>query len=65
MAGGFEYPTTRQYGPGSRVTWAWNMDITFGEAWYRDPEDQQVKYAWTSSGEFIGEVIPESPAMTA
>jgi hypothetical protein len=41
------------------------MDITFGEAWYRDPEDQQVKYAWTSSGEFIGEVIPESPAMTA
>lgn len=49
------YPTTRtHYRKGMRVAWEWNMALVWNEAWYRDPDTDEVKKAWDSSGEFIG-----------
>jgi len=52
------YPTTRDdYRKGSRVAWEWSDAKTFGEAWYRDPDSGDARYAWTSSMEFVGRDI--------
>jgi hypothetical protein len=49
------YPTTRtDYVKGQLVAWEWNMGRKFGESWYRDPDTATIKYAWTSSAEFVG-----------
>jgi hypothetical protein len=49
------YPTTRtHFQKGKRVAWEWSMGRTWGPAWYRDPETNDVKQAWISSAEFIG-----------
>jgi hypothetical protein len=56
------YPTTRtDYKPGDVVTWEWALDRIVEESWYRDPEDGAVKYAWTSSGLFVGRPIINPP----
>ena len=49
------HPTTKQdYSKGQLVAWQWNMNRVFGECWYRDPDTSAIKYAWTSSAEFVG-----------
>lgn len=49
------FPTTKTYyRKGMRVSWEWASEHRFGEAWYRDPDTGEVKYAWTSSFEFVG-----------
>ena len=49
------FPTTlNHYRPGMRLTWEWNMDRSWGDAWYRDPTDGEIKLAWNSSAEFVG-----------
>lgn len=49
------FPTTRtHFRAGTTVAWEWSAENRFGEAWYRDDETNQPRYAWTSSMEFIG-----------
>jgi len=49
------YPTTKtDYEKGKRVAWEWSDRHRFGEAWYKDPDTGETKYAWTSSMEFVG-----------
>ncbi len=49
------YPTTKtHFEKGKCVAWEWSLDPTFGESWYRDPDTQEIKYAWTSSATFVG-----------
>jgi hypothetical protein len=57
------YPTRRAYNQGERVGWQWSFDQIWGEAYWRDPfEDGQVKLAWSSSAEFVGERLIGQPA---
>lgn len=54
------YPTTKDwFVPGMLVSWDWDLSHTWGAAWYRDPEDGQVKEAGGSAGEFVGRVLAE------
>lgn len=49
------FPTTRtDYEKGERLTWKWDLSRGFGEAWYRDPNTNEIKKAWDSSALFIG-----------
>ena len=49
------FPTTRtHFQKGKQVAWEWNLQKTWPEAWYRDPDTGAVKQAWVSSAEFIG-----------
>ena len=49
------YPSTRTYFKrGKRVSWEWNLAKTWPDAWYRDPDSNEVKLAWNSAGEFVG-----------
>jgi hypothetical protein len=49
------FPTTRdQYEKGMRVSWTWNGSRQWGDTWYRDPESHEIRYAWSSSVEFVG-----------
>ena len=48
------YPTTRDhYVVGRDVSWKWGTE-QWGEAWYRDPATDEIRYAWTGSLEFVG-----------
>lgn len=38
-----------------------NLANIWGETWYIDPEDNEIKYAWQSSAEFIGEQTDNIP----
>lgn len=44
---------------GKQVSWEWNMSLTIGPAWYRDPMTGESKQAWLSSAEFIGRHLDE------
>jgi hypothetical protein len=49
------FPTTRtHFQKGKRVAWDWNMQKTWHDTWYRDPDSGTVKKAWIQSAEFIG-----------
>jgi hypothetical protein len=49
------YPTTRShYLVGKRVAWEWDLRTGFPESWYRNPDNGQVEYGWTSSADFVG-----------
>jgi hypothetical protein len=49
------FPTTRNdYLPGQILSWEWDMTHVYEESWYRDPDDGEMKYGWTSSAEFVG-----------
>ena len=53
------FPTTRtDYEKGKQVSWEWGPR-QWGESWYRDPGTGEVKYAWTSSLEFVGRQLDE------
>ena len=54
------FPTTRDHHrEGERVAWDWNMNETWPESWYRNPDTGRIEYAWTLSAEFIGTRLAE------
>jgi len=54
------FPTTlSNYRKGERVAWEWNLQKHFEESWYRDPDTQEIKYAWGASLEFVGRHLVE------
>ena len=56
------YPIGREMpGPGEVVTWEWNMDQIYPEAWYQEPDSGVLKYGWTQSAEFAGHPVHRSP----
>lgn len=49
------FPSRRtHFEPGKRVSWEWNVEKVWPQAWYRDPTTKETKEAWTSSAEFTG-----------
>lgn len=49
------YPTTRDhFREGEPVSWEWNTNKIYGEAWLPDPLTGQMVYGWTESAEFVG-----------
>lgn len=54
------YPTTRtHFEKGRKVAWEWSHENTWSDAWYRDPESNEIKLAWNSSMEFVGQHLDE------
>lgn len=54
------YATTKKdYKEGQILSWEWNMNNSWGEAWYRDPLSDDIKVAWSSTGEFVGRPLKE------
>jgi len=54
------FPTTRtHFEKGRKVAWEWSHENTWSDAWYRDPESNEIKLAWNSSMEFIGRNLDE------
>lgn len=54
------YPTTRtHFTRGMPVSWHWNMVNIYGEIWYRDPNTDEVRQAFSSAAEFTGRDLRE------
>lgn len=54
------FPTTRtHFDKGRAVAWEWNLDLTWGETWYRDPDTGEIRHGWSTAGEFIGRNLDE------
>jgi len=54
------FPTTRtHFEKGRKVAWEWSHENTWSDAWYRDPESNEIKLAWNSSMEFVGRHLDE------
>ena len=54
------FPSTRtHYRVGHRVSWEWDTTNVWGNAWYRDPDTNQVTKAWDQAGEFVGRHLHE------
>lgn len=54
------FPTTRtHFQKGKRVAWEWSSELTWGPAWYKDPDTHEIKKAWDSAAEFIGQHLDE------
>jgi hypothetical protein len=53
------FPTRQEnYQPGQALSWEWG-DRSYGETWYRDPRDNEIKYGWTTSLEFRGRPLDD------
>lgn len=49
------FPTTRlHFQEGKAVAWEWNLERSFGAAWFRDPDSGEVTQAWGGALEFVG-----------
>lgn len=49
------FPTTRSYfAKGQRVSWEWDFNHRWAEAWYVNPDDGSRILAWNWSSEFAG-----------
>jgi hypothetical protein len=54
------FPTTRtHFEKGKKVAWEWSNENTWSDAWYKDPETNEIKLAWNSSMEFVGRHLDE------
>lgn len=54
------FPTMKtHFQKGKRVGWEWDNSTVWGDAWYRDPETDEIKLAWNSSFEFVGRDLEE------
>jgi hypothetical protein len=54
------FPTTRtHFEKGRKVAWEWSHENSWSDAWYRDPESNEIKLAWNSSMEFVGRHLDE------
>jgi hypothetical protein len=61
LAGYQIFPTTcTHFKLGMRVAWEWNLNSTWGETWYRDPDTNEIRYSWSSSAEFVGSSLDQS-----
>jgi hypothetical protein len=49
------FPTTnRDYKVGEQLSWEWELNRAYGQAWYRDPTGGKPTKAWDQSMEFAG-----------
>jgi hypothetical protein len=49
------YATTKtHFQKGKQVAWEWNTGRAWKEAWYRDPDSEEIRSAWSGSAEFVG-----------
>jgi len=54
------FPTTKtHFQKGRRVAWEWSNEHRWGDAWYKDPDTNEIKLAWNSSMEFVGRNLDE------
>ncbi len=54
------FPSTKtHFKKGTRVSWEWSFEKRWKDAWYRDPDSNEIKPAWSSSAEFIGRNLEE------
>lgn len=54
------FPTTKShFQKGKRVAWEWSFENTWGPAWFKDPDTNEIKVAWSSSAEFVGRHLDE------
>ncbi len=54
------FPSTKtHFRKGKRVASEWSFEKTWSDAWYRDPDTNQVRKAWRSSAEFVGRNLDE------
>jgi len=54
------FPSTRtHFIKGKRVALDWSRENTWWDAWYRDPDTDEIKLAWNSSSEFVGRHLDE------
>jgi hypothetical protein len=54
------FPTTKtHFKKARRVAWEWSNEHIWGETWYRDPDTNEIKIAWSSSMEFVGRHLDE------
>jgi hypothetical protein len=54
------FPTMQSdFQKGKTVAWEWNMQKTWGKAWYRDPDTEIIERGWDSSAEFTGRHLDE------
>src|ERR1039457_186867 len=55
------HPSPRQYQVGESLSWEWDYENTrgWGDTWYRDPNTQEIKHAWSDAMEFIGRPIDQ------
>jgi hypothetical protein len=53
------FPTRQTYVVGQMVTWEWDDTHAWPESWYRNPDTNQIEYAWSSSIEFAGRPLEE------
>ena len=54
------FPTTRtHFRKGKQVAWEWNMQKVWPAAWYRDPDNGEIKHGWDSAAEFTGRPLDE------
>lgn len=52
------FPTTKtHFSIGMQVSWEWGRTNKWGQAYYKDPADGNIKNAWNGSMEFIGRDI--------
>ncbi len=48
------FPTTRPMRVGSFVSWEWDGSKSWGRTWFRNPDNNEINTAWSSSAEFVG-----------
>lgn len=54
------FPTTQtHFEKGRKVAWEWNYENCWPDAWYRDPETAEIKFAWNRALEFTGRNLDE------
>jgi hypothetical protein len=54
------HPTTKtHFKKGQQVAWEWEGHNSWGDTWYRDPDTNQIKHAWSESTEFVGRNLDE------
>lgn len=54
------FPSTcTHFVKGKKVAWEWGSENRWSDAWYRDPDTNEAKPAWSSSMEFVGRHLDE------
>lgn len=50
------FPSTKtHFIKGHRVAWEWESENAWEKVWYKDPDTGEIKIAWTSATEFVGQ----------
>lgn len=60
LAGYSIHPTTcTHFKHGMHVIRQYSRNSSYGESWYRDPDTNEVRYAWTESAELLGRSLDD------